>query len=250
MFAIILCSLTSVGIVLGVGYWSGFINLPILEDFEILVSPSSLEYRIHQSSQITITLKSINGFDKPIQLSTENIPFQFIAVFGYLPDDTTIYTVTCPANEQTSIWLLLFKKENVGNPTPETYNFTIHGISGSLMHSKTVSLHIRERSYEKLEIVSAYAVKDTALGQWNVTMSVKNTGYTDATFDNVLINGQLGTDYTPAIADDATDVTVASGASVTVHVYIDTSLFEAATTVEINLHTATGLDYPLGISLP
>ena len=75
--------------------------------------------------------------------------------------------------------------------------------------------------FEKLEIVSAYAVKDTIAGQWNVTMSVKNTGSTDSTISGVYINDQPGTDYTPVITDDATDVTVASGASVTIHVYID-----------------------------
>ncbi|MCK4952351.1 DUF4352 domain-containing protein [Candidatus Bathyarchaeota archaeon] len=103
--------------------------------------------------------------------------------------------------------------------------------------------------FEKLEIDNAYAVRDTVLGQWNVTMSVRNTGSTDSTISAVYINGKPGTEYAVEITDDATDVTVASGAIVTVHVYIDTSLFEAAPTVEIKLHTAAGLDYPQMVTL-
>jgi flagellin-like protein len=115
--------------------------------------------------------------------------------------------------------------------------------------------------FEKLEVVSAYAVKDDSPAQWNVTMKVKNTGSTDATFEGIYINGKPLTDFSPIILTDAvedgistgnpaSDVSINSGAETTIHVYIDLTLFEAGTTIELKLHTATGLDYPQMITLP
>ena len=113
--------------------------------------------------------------------------------------------------------------------------------------------------FEKLEITSAYATKNAT--HYTISMSVKNTGSTDATIDGILINGQPGSDHDIPITDDATisggaaaDKTIESGQTASgvdaIHVYIDITLFEAATTVEINLHTAAGLNYPQMVTLP
>lgn len=113
--------------------------------------------------------------------------------------------------------------------------------------------------FESLEITSAYATKNAT--HYTISMSVKNTGSTDSTIDGILINGQPGSDYSPVITDDATiaggaatDKSIASGQSATgsaaIHVYIDINLFDAATTIEVKLHTAAGLDYPQMVTLP
>ena len=111
--------------------------------------------------------------------------------------------------------------------------------------------------FEKLQIVSAYAVKtDYPSAGWNVTLNVKNTGSSDATFDSVYVNGIPVDDYDPAITEDATDtgtgspLTLVSGDSDSISVWIDESLFASATTIEVKLHTAAGQDYLQMITLP
>ena len=103
--------------------------------------------------------------------------------------------------------------------------------------------------FEKLEIVSAYAVKDDSPAQWNVTMKVKNTGSTDSTFGDVYINGIPISDYA-GCTEDISGKTLASGAESTYTITIDDSHFSSATTIEIKLHTAAGQDYPQHLTLP
>lgn len=102
--------------------------------------------------------------------------------------------------------------------------------------------------FEKLEISSAYAVLDGS--QWNVTINVKNTGATDATFEGIYVNGKPVADYNPPITWTATQTTILSGGESIVTVYVNGTLFSSGTTVEVKLHTAAGLDYPQMITLP
>jgi len=251
--AVILLTLTSAGLILSVGYWSGLIN-PSFLDFEILVTPSSREMYSDEfpfSISFKITLRSINGFDNLVEMSTENVPSGLTAYFEWPYPGTSTLTVTCPADGEISFFLWLIPEEQCSLEAG-IYTVTIHGISGSLSRSKNVTLHILEESQdtrlEKLVIVSVYAVKEDS--QWNVTMKVKNTGATNATIEYVHVNGKPGNEFNPAIEEDASGVTIPGGSEANIHIYIPTSLFEQLTTVEIKLHTYASLDYMQIITLP
>ena len=111
--------------------------------------------------------------------------------------------------------------------------------------------------FERLTIANPYAVKtDYPSAGWNITLNVANTGSSDATFDGVYVNGIPVGDYNPAITEDATDtgsgspLTVVSGADGTITMWIDESLFNSATTIEVKLTTASGQEYPKMVTLP
>jgi flagellin-like protein len=117
--------------------------------------------------------------------------------------------------------------------------------------------------FEKVEITSAYATYDSDLftsgGGWNVTISLKNTGSSDATIDNILINGkpytELGSNF--AFVDPTTSewnsnkMPLASGSTDTLKFQIaKTSSFTPGVNIEIRLHSAAGQEYPKTITLP
>ena len=122
--------------------------------------------------------------------------------------------------------------------------------------------------FEKVEIQTGYATYDSSLAQWNITLVIKNSGSADATISMVFLNdipcetanygeseapaGSWGTDIPP------TGVTLQAGESATQHVYIDNPCnnvpelanLSAGTTVNIKLHSASGMDYIKLIKLP
>ena len=116
--------------------------------------------------------------------------------------------------------------------------------------------------FEKLEISSAYATKGGD-GNFTITITVKNTGATDATLDYILINGKPLSQYTGSLDTtdtlpgsssgvtwNATTSTIASGGDSTLTVICDGDLFDSGTTLELKLHTAAGREYPQMITLP
>ncbi|RLD93166.1 MAG: hypothetical protein DRI93_05640 [Aquificota bacterium] len=120
--------------------------------------------------------------------------------------------------------------------------------------------------FEKVEIQTGYATYDSSLAQWNITLVIKNSGSADATINMVFLNdipcenydasdapaGSWGTDI------PATGVTLQAGESATQHVYIanpcgavsELANLSAGTTVNIKLHSASGMDYIKLIKLP
>ncbi len=111
---------------------------------------------------------------------------------------------------------------------------------------------------ENLQIVSSYATGNSTT-HWTITLLVKNTGTTTATIDNIFINGKPFNDYTgvsisingttfnpgityPIKPGDHTNITIIIPGS--------TQGFTDGQMVNIKIHTASGRDYPVTVTLP
>jgi len=116
---------------------------------------------------------------------------------------------------------------------------------------------------ENIQIISAYATGST--GNWNIYLTVKNVGTTDATIDNIFINGKplptgdtaitakYGDNNTPF--NPTTGISLKAGQSVNITITISgtsTSIgtFSSGQMVEVKLHTASGKEYPKQVTLP
>jgi len=121
---------------------------------------------------------------------------------------------------------------------------------------------------ENIQIISAYAEQQTGDG-WKITLEVKNVGTTDATIDNIFINGKpvsncgsndgitvsadsktvdfsnSGTIPLPAGQDKTITITIPSGT-----VTCLSTKFTSGQMVEVKLHTASGKEYPKQVTLP
>jgi len=119
--------------------------------------------------------------------------------------------------------------------------------------------------YEKLEITYAYATKQNT--HWEVVLKVQNTGPSDATIDDIFINGKplsavtdsvtsysaSGSDSDSWSSDGGTvsvDLSIPSGQSLTLYLYLEEDGFDSGQTVEIKIHTAAGNEYPKQVTLP
>jgi len=110
---------------------------------------------------------------------------------------------------------------------------------------------------ENLQIISAYA-EQTTVGNgtgWKITVQVKNTGTTDATIDNLFINGKPVSSYGGSItvSPDVTSSTISvkSGSTTTITVTIGPNAgFSSGQMVEVKIHTASGKEYPRQVTLP
>ena len=124
--------------------------------------------------------------------------------------------------------------------------------------------------FEKVEIQSGYAVKiidpDPTLCGWNITITLKNSGTSTATLINCFINEKLvgieGTELTNVsvtsspdtgtigVADSA-GITIDSGKSSELTISLIPDTFSTSgTTLNIKLHSASGMDYIRLIQLP
>jgi len=120
-------------------------------------------------------------------------------------------------------------------------------------------------TFEKVEIQSGWAVKNSVDEYWDTTLEVKNTGSATSTLIRIFVNDMpLNSTGYDAAFDPATDFvdatrigvnfavtgkTIESGASDTIHVYISYASGSAfgslssGTTVNFKLHSAGGMDY-------
>jgi len=122
--------------------------------------------------------------------------------------------------------------------------------------------------FEKVEIQTGYATYDSVADQWTITLVIKNTGSADATISMVFLNdipcetANYGVNSAPTNSwgtDIPTDgVTLQAGESATKHVYIanpcsnisELENLSSGTTVNIKLHSASGMDYIKLVKLP
>ena len=146
--------------------------------------------------------------------------------------------------------------------------------------------------YEKLEIVSAYAIANSSsvTGDvnswsskvWAVVVIIKNTGTSDATLDELFINGKpfsvygnsskvkaadlssskfsgLPTDFVKVTGSEAggnwipgsNTYSVSTGSQVTLVIPIASGDgFISGQSIEVKLHTAAGNEYPKSVQLP
>ncbi len=118
-------------------------------------------------------------------------------------------------------------------------------------------------AFEKVEIQSGYATLGVGTGSgWTVTIELKNTGTATATLTSVFINDIPVTTYgmtepgdttPPSIGTDLTGTSIpltdglpiTSGSVDTVYVYIGPTYgtLSPGTTINIKLHSASGMDY-------
>ena len=124
-------------------------------------------------------------------------------------------------------------------------------------------------TFEKVEIQSGICIWNPATFNWEIALKLKNSGTATATLIGVFINDIEVDNYTLALpvnvnAQATTDmgltVTIASGASTTINIYIDgqgdsgesspavagTDYWQsvtAGTTINIKVHSAGGMDY-------
>ncbi|MCX6649758.1 MAG: DUF4352 domain-containing protein [Candidatus Bathyarchaeota archaeon] len=107
--------------------------------------------------------------------------------------------------------------------------------------------------FEKVEIQSAQCVKGATF--WTITLSLKNSGTSAATLNNVYVNDIMsvaGTGATLTLTSNATSTapfTLNSGASKTIAVNVGLtwagsgSALTSGTAVNIKIHSAGGMDY-------
>ncbi len=121
-------------------------------------------------------------------------------------------------------------------------------------------------TFEKVEIQSGICTWNPTTYNWDIALKLKNSGTATATLIGVFINDIEVDNYTLATPGDAeatTDmgltVTLASGADITIDIYIDGQgdgtetgsvpgvdywqSVTAGTTVNIKVHSAGGMDY-------
>ena len=112
--------------------------------------------------------------------------------------------------------------------------------------------------FEKIEIQSSTCTWNATGACWKIQLKTKNTGTTTANLINAFINeaeiqnydvdgvvaGETSTNMT-------TSTTISSGASVVINVYISQGYLSlsSGTTVNVMLHSTSGIDYPILIQL-
>jgi len=125
--------------------------------------------------------------------------------------------------------------------------------------------------YEKLDIVSAYAIVDDDNSHFYVILNVKNTGTTSTTIDNIFINAKpmnsltgVGADTQSSIISDpsaelSTEASISESLDPGDEVWIGIDLgpvsnnpngFTHGQIIEVKLHTAAGNEYPRSVELP
>jgi len=119
--------------------------------------------------------------------------------------------------------------------------------------------------FEKVEIQSAWSEKNTVDEYWEIHLELKNTGSAPSTLNRVFVNEVplnstgYSSSFTPAtdlnsatrigVNFDSTGLTIKSGDSATVIIYISYASGErfgklsSGTTINIKLHSAGGMDY-------
>jgi len=115
---------------------------------------------------------------------------------------------------------------------------------------------------ENIQIISAYATGSQ--GNWTIYLTVKNVGTTDATIDNIFINGKplpgdqiINATYgnNNSSFSPTTGISLKAGENINITIKIggtSTSIgtFSSGQMVEIKLHTASGKEYPKQVTLP
>ena len=109
--------------------------------------------------------------------------------------------------------------------------------------------------FEKLQVLDP--VIDKGTGEWNLTFTIKNTGASDATINDVLINGVSyssfsGIDVTDPTGFSTNGLPITSGSTdtLTLNINASSSGLSAGTTIEVKFRSASGSEYPKMVTLP
>ncbi len=134
--------------------------------------------------------------------------------------------------------------------------------------------------FEQVKVVSVYAEWDRDNKQWNVTVTLRNTGTADATIDEIFLNGKPFSYWEHQNKAAAVSITVKrgnetvasgsendlaslggkgvplpAGTSAAIEIVLpgpgaSPALFEHGQSLEIKIHTASGQEYPKLTTLP
>src|SRR5207248_2480596 len=128
-------------------------------DFSLSAGPASQTVTAGNGTTYTATVAPSNGFNGTVSLTVSGVPSGASCSAPAISGGSGSATVSCATTSTTPA---------------ATYTLTITGASGSLSHSKTVSLTVNPA------IVCTTA---TANGVWNNTAFPSHTGSFTATFD-------------------------------------------------------------------
>jgi len=103
------------------------VNAAAAANFTLSSSPTSLTITRSSHGTSTITVNPTNGFTGSVTLSATGLPTGVTAAFATNPTTkTSVLTLTASSSARTG-----------------TFTITIHGASGSLSHTTTISLRVR-----------------------------------------------------------------------------------------------------------
>jgi flagellin-like protein len=114
--------------------------------------------------------------------------------------------------------------------------------------------------FEQIEIQNALVSAHGSPSDWNVTLTLKNTGTVDVTLISCFINDEEVDNYGVSVPysfnnDWATSMThtqvIRSGQTLVVNVFLDhdRSTLSSGTSVNLKLHSAGGMDFPKLVEL-
>ena len=102
-------------------------------DFSMSITPASQTIGTTDFTAYTLNLQSINGYGQAIQLTCSGLPSGTVCPFGNVP-----YFPGSQGN---------YFQIHTQNATPGTYNFTITGTSGSLVHTASAQLIVSSGNF-------------------------------------------------------------------------------------------------------
>jgi hypothetical protein len=103
------------------------VNAAATPNFSLTASPTSLSVTRGTHGTSTITVNKTNGFSGSVTLSATGMGSGVTASFGTNPTtSTSVLTLAASSGARTGF-----------------FTITIHGVSGTLTHTTTISLRIR-----------------------------------------------------------------------------------------------------------
>ena len=130
----------------------------------------------------------------------------------------------------------------------------LHTKSGNdFTQTITIPMPIPNPELESIEVSSCYAVKNTTLTRYDITVSLKNSGSQDATVTEIMLNGKPLSQYTTTLINSTLSTngqSIAIGQSGTIYIYISQSSYQSGTTLDLKFRTAAGKEYPQMLTLP
>jgi flagellin-like protein len=114
--------------------------------------------------------------------------------------------------------------------------------------------------FEQIEIQNVHCTAHGTPSDWNIIMTLKNTGTIDVTLISLFINEEEIDNYGVTIPysfndDWTTNLTntqvIQSGETLVIHVFIDhdRSTLSSGTMVNLKIHSAGGMDFPKVVKL-
>lgn len=225
-------------LVMGVGYWSGFLNVS---------SPTDTEHLT-----ITATQPTQLGFNITIGNSgTKDAKLDYLLVNG----TTRHYPSTIlPSEEEVAVNVYL-----INTPIQRDSTFEI-GLYTQAGNDFAQTIHVNKyepplSQLETIEITTASASLWDDYAGWTLTFTMRNTGAVDTTLDNLLVNSIPLSDWPGIVVQGvgtSVNVPIDMGNEVTLYLDITaaTSGLHMGVLLDVKLHTSLGNVYPKFIQLP